>query len=276
MFRLSPIRRAFTSRAVTELFDQSLRIQRRNRAARMGAEDFLHRRALDDMIERLSMIRREFDHVLLLGCLSRATADEVRSMFTHVTLVEPASILAEQLRAIQGSDVELSIEPGTFDLVLSLGTVAESNDPLSTLLRLRLALAPGGLMLGALVGGDSLPALREAMRAADRASGKATPHVHPRIDPAGLTQMLAQAGVREPVVDVDRVEVRYSGMDRLVDDLRRMAAGNLLRDRSRRPLGKVARDEARSWFDAAASEGKTSEYFDLLHFAGWQETGDIQ
>lgn len=258
-----------------DLFDQELRLQRRNRAARLGVEDFLHRRALDDMIERLSMIRRSFDRVLVLGCLSRRTAEEIRSMFANVDLIEPAPVLAAQLDATCGSDVALAVEPGSYDIVLSLGTLAESNDPLETLLRMRLALAPGGLLLGTLTGGDSLPSLREAMRAADGHSGAARPHVHPRIDPAGLTQLLAQTGLREPVVDVDHVEVRYPAFDKLIDDLRRMAASNFLGERDPKPLTRQERDQARSAFSAkSASDGKTSETFDLLHFAGWQDLAE--
>lgn len=219
------------------------------------------------------MIRKSFDRVLLLGCIGRKTADEVRSIFDTVDLIEPAAAMAQALDAKCASDVDLDVEPGSYDLVLSLNTVAETNDPLTTLMRLRFALAPGGLLLGTLVGGESLPTLREAMRAADRASGTARPHVHPRIDPAGLTQLLSQAGLREPVVDVDRVEVRYGALPRLVDDLRKMGATNFLIERDRAGMNRDCWQAASSEFAArAAGDRKTSEFFDLLHFAGWQET----
>ena len=219
------------------------------------------------------MIRKTFDRVLLLGCIERQTADEVRSMFDTVDLIEPAAVMAKSLEAKQASDVELDVEPGSYDLLLSLNTIAETNDPLTTLMRLRFALAPGGLLLGTLVGGESLPILREAMRTADRASGVARPHVHPRIDPAGLTQLLAQAGLSEPVVDIDRVEVRYGALARLVDDLRKMGTTNFLMERDRGSLDRTQWQAASSDFVARAEEdGKVSEIFDLLHFAGWQES----
>ena len=258
-----------------DLFDPDRRLIVRDRAARMGADDFLHRRALDDMVERLSLLRRRFDRVLLLGCIARKTADEVRAMFANVDLVEPAPVLASRLDARHEDDLMLDVEPGRYDLVLSLNTIAEANEPLDTLLRLRFALAPGGLLLGALVGGESLPRLREAMRAADALSGKASPHVHPRIDPAGLTQLLAQAGLREPVVDVDRVELRYASLARLVEDLRRMGASNMLGARAVATLGRREFDAAARQFGSTAfRDGKTSEFIDILHFAGWQDASD--
>lgn len=256
-----------------DLFDHRLRLLRRDRAARLGTEDFLHRRALDDMIERLSMIRRTFDRVLLLGCITPATADEVRTLFRSVDLVEPSELLAAQLGARHGSDISLDVAPGSYDLILSLGTIGEANDPFETLLRFRLALEPGGLLLGAVVGGDSLSTLRAAMREADGVFGTASPHVHPRMDPGGLVQLLTQAGLQEPVVDVDRVEVRYSTFQKLVEDLRGMAGGNMLAARDRAGLSRQSRDAARNAFsEMAADDGKTSEYFDLLHFAGWRNS----
>lgn len=257
---------------MSQLFDQDLRRMRRDRAARTGTVDFLHLRVLEDMIERLAMIRRTFERVLVLGCPSTRIADAIRAAFDHVEFVEPSERLARHIGTAAQSDAPLDVDPGDFDLVLSFNGVAEADDPLEHLLRLRFALADGGLCLGALVGGDSLPALRASMRAADAVSGTAAPHVHPRLDPGGLTMLLGQAGFSEPVVDVDRVEVRYGTFDRLVADLRAMAATNMLAGRSRKPLNRAARQAAVGSFAAAAApDGKTSETIDILHFAGWQQ-----
>ena len=68
------------------------------------------------------------------------------------------------------------------------------------------------MLIGAVPGGDTLPALRAAMRAADERMGAATAHVHPRIEPAGLTSLLTSAGFSMPVVDVDRVQVTYKSL----------------------------------------------------------------
>ena len=79
------------------------------------------------------------------------------------------------------------------------------------------------------------------MAAADRISGAAAPHVHPRIEASALAPLLEQAGLVRPVVDVDRVAVRYPSLMRLVADLRAMGATNLLEQRGTRFLGKAAR-----------------------------------
>jgi hypothetical protein len=118
-------------------------------------------------------------------------------------------------------------------------------------------------------GGETLPMLRAAMRAADRVSPAASPHVHPRIEASALAPLLSAAGFAMPVVDVDRVTVAYPGFDRLVDDLRGMAATNILSARNRRPLGRSARNAARAEFAQLGNSGVTNETFEILHFAAW-------
>jgi hypothetical protein len=72
-----------------------------------------------------------------------------------------------------------------------------------------------------------------------------------------------------PVVDVDRVQVSYSSLDRLIADLRRMGATNTLTARSRENLPKVALAAARECFAEAGDGGRTVETFEILHFAAW-------
>jgi hypothetical protein len=107
------------------------------------------------------------------------------------------------------------------------------------------------------------------MRAADELTGAATPHVHPRVEPAGLAGLLSDAGFSMPVVDVDRVSVSYQSLWDLVRDLRSMGATNLLTARSRTPLSRAAAEAAVEQFASQAENGRVVERFELLHFAAW-------
>jgi NADH dehydrogenase [ubiquinone] 1 alpha subcomplex assembly factor 5 len=131
-----------------------------------------------------------------------------------------------------------------------------------------MVLKPGGLLLGAIVGGHSLPRLRAAMLAADAVSDRASPRVHPRIEAPSLAQLLSGAGLAMPVVDVDRVDIAYRSLDALVMDLRRMGANNILASRSRRPLSRTALEVARAKFLGGCDH--TTEQVELLHFAAWK------
>jgi NADH dehydrogenase [ubiquinone] 1 alpha subcomplex assembly factor 5 len=134
---------------------------------------------------------------------------------------------------------------------------------------IRYAMEPGGLFIGALSGANTLPQLRAAMRAADSLAGTASPHVHPRIEAAAVAPLLETAGFTRAVVDVDRVEVAYRSFERLVADLRRMGATNILVDRSRKPLNRAAHKAAEAHFRQSGQDGRTVETFEMLHFACW-------
>ncbi|MBA3577493.1 MAG: SAM-dependent methyltransferase, partial [Sphingomonas sp.] len=159
--------------------------------------------------------------------------------------------------------------PGSFDLALAIGTLDTIDDLPGALLRLRFLLRSDSLLIGAISGGETLQRLRQAMRAADVASGAASPHVHPRIEPAALAHLLSAAGFEGPVVDVERVRVSYRNLHKLVGDLRGMGATNILSARSRSPLTRAALAAAEADFESSAGQSRTTELFEILHFAGW-------
>jgi SAM-dependent methyltransferase len=254
---------------VTEPFDLKLRARRRDRAARIGAQLFLLDRTFEDCLDRLSLIRRTFDSALLLGCPNPNWATRLQCSYENVTIFDPGALFASAASGLQANEEDLPVTPGTFDLIIAIGTLDTANRLNDALLRLRLALRPGGLLLGAIAGGETLPRLRAAMRAADDAVGAATPHLHPRVDPPGLAALLNAAGLEMPVVDVDRVQVSYPALANLVRDLRGMGATNILSQRGRAALPRSAVAAAERTFQQAGNGSKTVELFEILHFAGW-------
>jgi hypothetical protein len=134
---------------------------------------------------------------------------------------------------------------------------------------MRQSLKADALLIGAMSGGETLPRLRAAMRAADVVQGVAAPHIHPRIEAPSLAMLLSSAGFAMPVVDVDRVEVGYPSLGRLISDLRAMGATNVLTGRPRQPLSKAARLAAGAEFMRSSRGGRTAETFEILNFAAW-------
>ena len=244
-----PHKRAVT----TDLFDRDLLAMRRARARSRGTETFLHERALEDIFERLSFVQRKFERALVIVDIEEAWLD--RHSVPSVNRI--------------GLDQLMTIEPGSYDLCIALGELDTANDIPQALLAVRFALREDALFIGAFPGGDTLPGLRSAMRAADEHMGAASAHVHPRIEPAAFTNLLTSAGFSMPVVDVDRVAVRYDGLADLIRDLRGMGATNVLNSRSRRPLTKAAASAAVRQFQSGAQDGRVTETFEILHFAAW-------
>jgi hypothetical protein len=251
------------------LFDADLRALRRDRAARLGPELFLFERVFEDCLERVAAIPRRFERALLIGCPDPAAVARLQTVAASVEVLDPGPLFAAAAGGAPVIEDAWQPEPGRFDLALAIGTLDTVGDLPRALLALRFALGPDGLLVGAFAGGETLPQLRSAMRAADRLGGAAVPHVHPRVEPSALAGLLAAAGFERPVVDIDRVAVSYRSLDRLVGDLRRMAATNLLAGRSRRPLSRREQDAAATTFAAAGDGNRTIETFEILHFAGW-------
>jgi hypothetical protein len=257
-----------TSAIVARLFDMELRAQRRDRAARIGPELFLFDRIFDDCVERILLLNRRFERALLIGCPDPAWPRSLRALAGEVDVRDPGPLTAAA--AGGKSIVEDAWEPpeGRFDLVLTIGTLDTVNDLPLALRLIRYAMRDNGFCIGAVAGAETLPRLRAAMRAADAVSGAAAPHVHPRIEPSALSPLLADAGFVRPVVDLDRIEISYPSFERLVGDLRAMGATNVMSARAPR-LTRLQRQAAASAFMANATQDRTTEIFDILHFGAW-------
>lgn len=246
------------------MFDPVARARRRDRAARRGADPFLLERAFDECLERIAMFDRRFEDALLLGCPDPRWPKRLETVASNVTVADPGPAFASAAAGVMVCEERLEFQPHRFDLICANGTLDTVDDLPGALAALAAALRPDGLLIGAMSGGDTLPRLRAALRAADEAAGEYRPHVHPRIEPSQVAPLLERAGLCRIVVDVDRVRVSYASLDRLITDLRAMAATNVLNDRPRYI--------SRAGLGAARAEFATDpvETFDILHFVSWK------
>ena len=235
----------------------------------MGAELFLFDRAFDDCVDRLSLMQCRFGKALLIGCPDPGWRERLREFADQIAVRDPGELFAHRAGGEQLVEDAWEPAPQAYDLIVAVGTLDTVNDLPRALITLRFALREGALLLGAISGGDTMTRLRSALRAADLAAGVAAPHVHPRIEASALALLLSNAGFVNPVVDVDRVAVSYRSLKQLVTDLRRMAATNILMARPRSPLLKSAYSAASSDFSVAGDGERTTETFEILHFACW-------
>ena len=258
-------------------FDRSLRRLRRDRAATAGDADYLHRRAADEIVDRLDLVQRDLRTALDLGCGNTYLSERLRERGLAVIDADAGRLFAARAGGVQCDEDRLPFADGSFDLVVSVGVLDTVNDLPGTLALIRRALRPDGLFLAAFAGAGSLPRLRQALQAAEEvgASAAASPRIHPQIDVRAAGDLLGRAGFALPVVDVESVQVRFRDFSRLVADLRAMGGTNLLRARSRRPLDRLAVAAAAAEFARCADEdGKTTERFEILHLSGWAPSPD--
>jgi hypothetical protein len=251
-----------------DLFDRALRSLRRDRAARVGPELFLLERAFAECLDRLADIPRRFASALLLGIPDPGWVDRLKAHADAIETLDPGAMFAAAAHGTHGEEDAHDFGTARFDLVVAVGTLDTVNRLGPALQAIRHAMLPDSPLVGALAGGDSLPALRRAMLAADRMTGPAAARTHPRIEPSALAGLLGAAGFVMPVVDVDRVTLRYASLAALVRDLRAMGASNMLSERAP-PRGRAWAELAAAAFAAEGADGRPEERIDLLHFLAW-------
>ena len=260
-----------TSAPVTpELFDRKLRAMRRDRAARIGPDMFLFERAFDECLDRLKDIARTYSRALLVGCPSPEWPLHLREYAFEVETVDPGQIFASASGGTQAEEDRYDFGEDRYDLCVAVGTLDTVNDLPLALQLIRRALRRDAPLIGAFAGGNSLVALRASFIEAGRSEGRVVARTHPRIEAPTLAQLLSSAGFSMPVVDVDRVRLRYSSLEGLVRDLRAMGATSCLAQRAP-ALTKTGATYVGQAFAALATDGKTEELIEILHFLGWNQ-----
>ena len=244
------------------IFDRKLLRARQQRARALGVETFLIDRVADELGERLAAVLRYFARAVDLGTPTDAVRRVLAASGKIGTIVDHIVVDEEALPFADGS----------LDLVVSALSLQFVNDLPGTLIQIRRALKPDGLLLAALIGGDTLTELRDAFAQAEsEIEGGVSPRVAPFADIRDLGALLQRAGFALPVVDADRLTVRYASVFALMHDLRRMGATNVLSERRRTPLrratlARMTEIYAKRFADA---DGRLRASFEIVWLSAW-------
>ncbi len=259
-----------------QLFDRKLLIDRRRRAIRLGAETFLLDRVSNELVERLALVKRHFPLALDLGTPGDGLTSVLKAskQVDQIIICEPlAQLRAPDMGRVIGDEEALPFGEEKFNLIVSALSLQAVNDLPGALLQIRRSLKPDGLMLAAMVGGDTLTELRESITIAEsEIRGGAGLRVVPFADIRALGSLLQRAGFALPVVDLDRLTLNYADLIRLGRDLTRMGATNTLTERSRKPLTRSILSRAMEIYaERFASESKRGirATVDILWLSGW-------
>jgi malonyl-CoA O-methyltransferase len=237
-----------------------------DRARAFDSASFLHDEARTRLLERLDLVRLEPRIVVDLGCATARGANalalryadaRVLAVDSSFGMLRSAAANAEAAVAVLGGDAErLPLRSNCAELVLA-NLVLPWCRPDRVFAEVARVLTPGGAMLFATLGPDSLREVRAAFAAADSSI-----HVHASFDMHDLGDLALAAGLAEPVLDVDRLEVTYSDIGALVRDLRAVGAVNVAGGRRRTLTGR----ERWRRFDAglARAQGRFSVTVELI------------
>ena len=236
------------------LTDRTALTRQRARATARGVEPFLIHEAAAEFQERLNEVNRTF------------TSPAVVTGFPEMW----AEMMPEA-RIVADDDV-LDLTPGAHDLVIHALSLHWASDPVGQLVQCRRALAPDGLFLGALFGGQTLAELRASLAEAEaEVSGGLSPRILPMAEIRDLGGLLQRAGFALPVADAAKTRVTYRSAFHLMAELRAMGEGNALaarpRQTSRRALfTRAAEIYAQTYPEA---EGRIRATYELIYLTGW-------
>jgi SAM-dependent methyltransferase len=243
------------------LFDRALLRMRQSRALRVGPATFLLDRVAEDMEERLHAVLRDFADAADIWTPGTVLRKPSRERFKSVTQI-----------SLELAQETLPFRPESLDLVVSGLAFQFVNDLPGVLAQIRRALKPDGLLLAAMIGGDTLTELRQSFASAEaECEGGVSPRVAPFADLRDVGSLLQRAGFALPVTDVDRIVARYDSAFALMQDLRRMGATNILLERRRMPTRRATMLRMAQIYGErfADADGRVRATFDVIWLSGW-------
>lgn len=259
------------------VFDRrAVRLHRARAAQQPQVADFLVAELAERLADRLGDMARRFPLALDLGCRDGVLARALNGRGGIDRLVHADAAFAYAQRAPAPAivtDAEaLPFAPQSFDLVLSNLDLHWINDLPGTLLQLRQALKPDGLLLATLYGGDTLHELRRVLIEAELAEqGGASPRVSPFAELRDLGSLLQRAGFALPVVDTDTIEVTYPDALALMRDLRAMGETNAVAERARGFTRRAVLARAAALYAELYSrpDGRIPASFEIITLTAW-------
>lgn len=270
--------------AVRRAFDQA--------AATYDAHAVLQREVCDRLLERLDFVALTPAHVLDLGTGTGYGLERLRLRYPEAALLAldiapsmlaaararfPAPGLTSRVRALLApqasrltprficADMErLPLAANSMDLVWSSLALQWAQDLEATLKGLHRTLAPGGLLMFATFGPDTLKELRAVFAGID-----ASPHVNRFTDLHDIGDMLVHAGFAHPVMEMDMLTLTYTDLKSLMRDLKGIGAHNAAADRRRGLLGKTAWSRLEAAYEQHRVEGRLPATFEVIYGHAW-------
>lgn len=212
------------------------------------AVDFVHAETREGLLTRLMPMLVDAKTIVDLGCATGTAGRALSRQFrrAHIISIDLSHQMLRQAQrkrslfrrssVVQADAITLPLASESVDLVFANLLLPWISDPAHLFTELARVLRKDGLLVFSALGPDSLKELRQAWQ------GEGA-HVNRFLDMHDIGDAVVRSGLRDPVLDVDRLQVSYENPRALFDDLTAMGGRNSLENRSRSLLGK-ARFEA--------------------------------
>jgi malonyl-CoA O-methyltransferase len=238
-------------------------------AGGFGNAGFIHARAREQLLGRLEFLKLDPTSVLDLGAAQGAAEQPLKSLYPRArqfALDSCPAMLRQRTggNAFVGEAERMPCRDGSIDLIFA-NLLLPWCEPQRSFREWARVLSGQGLIVFSSFGPDTLAEVRRAWAV----SGDQDVHVHAFVDMHDLGSLLLAAGMVEPVLDSDRIDITYPDVRTLVADLRGCGASNVAYGR-RRALTGPAR-----WRRFAAGLERAGDRFgvtvELIFGQAWKD-----
>jgi len=242
-------------------------------ASGFDAVDFVHSATREGLLTRLAPMLIDAKTIVDLGCATGAGGRALSKQFrrAHIVSIDLSQQMLRQAQhrrsllgrrsVVQANAAALPLAAHSVDLVFSNLLLPWISDLTTLFTEMGRVLRKDGLFIFSALGPDSLRELRQAWR-----SVSDDVHVNRFLDMHDIGDATVRSGLRDPVLDVDRLRVSYEKPEAFFADLTALGGRNSLQNRSRSLTGKVRFEAMKA---ALADPGTLTLDLELVYGHCW-------
>ena len=229
-----------------------------------------------ELLGRLAAFGLKPAVVLDLGAGTGRSTRELKRRYPRATVIaldlapgmlreaDRHQLLWRRFERVCGDAQRLPLADGSVDLVFS-SLMLQWCEPLDAAFgEVRRVLRAGGFFAFSTFGPATLGELRSAWAEADGHN-----HVNHFIDMHDVGSALMRAGLAEPVLDIDRIELDYPDARALMRDLKCIGAHNVTAGRPRALTGRSRLARMEHAYEAFRREGSLPATYEVIYGASW-------
>jgi malonyl-CoA O-methyltransferase len=260
-------------------------------SASYEAAAVLQARVSDELLNRLELFKFTPRVVLDLGAGTGRMTGELKRRYRRALIIAldlaPGMLrearkhqqLFRRFERVCGDAVRLPLADASVDVVVSSLMLQWCDPPDPAFAEIRRVLKPDGLVAFSTLGPDTLRELRTAWAEADGTPAEAdgAPHTYNHVnhftDMHDVGDALVRAGLSEPVLDVDRMQLTYPDALALMRDLKAIGAHNVTAGRPRALMGRERLRRMQAAYETFRREGRLPATYEVVYGVAWGAAG---
>ncbi|MCH9694896.1 MAG: methyltransferase domain-containing protein [Gammaproteobacteria bacterium] len=258
------------------LNEQHIRRRFEKASAAFDRADFVHAETRQGLLQRVEPLLVDATTVIDLGAATGSAHAALNRRFkgARIISVDIAHGMLQQARRkktwlsktsyAQASATALPFANESVDVIFANMLLPWMDDPTAVLTEVARVLRKGGMFAFATLGPDSLQEIRRAWSSVDEGF-----HVNRFPDMHDLGDGLVNAGLKDPVLDVDRLTVNYTDTNKMFADLTAAGARNSQQQRQTTLTGKRRFAMMRSALEKTARNGKIGLDLEVVYGHCW-------